>query len=116
MVNVQPTNVKLQDRAARIIASIRELNPGQAGELLTQAGSVKAAVVMHQRGLSRADAEARLAKAHGRLREALGRPCPVARCTAGYGYVTTEAKRERRGPQSAEVSRVVPCSPLNPIP
>ncbi|HZZ39519.1 MAG TPA: N-acetylmuramic acid 6-phosphate etherase [Acidobacteriaceae bacterium] len=72
MVNVQPTNVKLQDRAARIIASITGLDSAQAGELLSQAGSVKTAVVMHQRGLSRADAEARLGTAHGRLREALG--------------------------------------------
>ena len=71
MVNVQPTNVKLQDRATRIIAAITGLDAGPAAELLAQAGSVKTAVVMHQRGLSRADAEARLAAAHGRLREAL---------------------------------------------
>ena len=71
MVNVQPTNVKLQDRAARIIAAITGLDTTQAADLLTKAGSVKTAVVMHQRRLSRADAEARLAAAHGRLREAL---------------------------------------------
>ncbi len=72
MVNVQPTNVKLQDRAARIISTITGLDAARAAHLLAQAGSVKTAVVMHQRGLSRADAEARLAAAHGRLREALG--------------------------------------------
>ncbi|HEX3986808.1 MAG TPA: N-acetylmuramic acid 6-phosphate etherase [Acidobacteriaceae bacterium] len=72
MVNVQPTNVKLQDRAARIIAAITGLDTVKAAELLARAGSVKVAVVMQQRGLSRADAEARLAAAHGGLREALG--------------------------------------------
>jgi N-acetylmuramic acid 6-phosphate etherase len=72
MVNVQPTNVKLQDRAARIIASITGLDTAQAAELLAHAGSVKTAVVMHQKKLSRRDAEARLTAAQGRLREALG--------------------------------------------
>lgn len=71
MVNMQPTNVKLRDRAARIIASITGLSSEESSELLDQAGSVKTAVVMHQRSLSRADAEARLAAAQGRLREAL---------------------------------------------
>jgi len=71
MVNVQPTNVKLQDRATRIIAAITGLDIGPAAELLTQAGSVKTAVVMHQQKLSRSEAEARLTAAHGRLREAL---------------------------------------------
>ncbi|HEY1807943.1 MAG TPA: N-acetylmuramic acid 6-phosphate etherase [Acidobacteriaceae bacterium] len=71
MVNVQPTNVKLQDRAARIIASITGLDSAQAADLLARAGSVKTAVVMHQLGLSRASAETQLAAAHGRLREAL---------------------------------------------
>ncbi|MGA8161927.1 MAG: N-acetylmuramic acid 6-phosphate etherase [Acidobacteriaceae bacterium] len=71
MVNVQPTNVKLQDRAARIIAAITGLDTTAAAELLAQAESVKTAVVMHQRGLSRAQAEARLAAVQGRLREAL---------------------------------------------
>ncbi|HEX3661463.1 MAG TPA: N-acetylmuramic acid 6-phosphate etherase [Acidobacteriaceae bacterium] len=72
MINVQPTNVKLQDRATRIIASITGVDSVQAADLLAQAGSVKTAVLMHQRGLSRRDAEARLATAQGRLREALG--------------------------------------------
>jgi N-acetylmuramic acid 6-phosphate etherase len=71
MVNVQPTNAKLRDRAARIIAAITGLDAAQAADLFSKAGSVKTAVVMQQRGLSRADAEGRLAAAQGRLRDAL---------------------------------------------
>src|SRR5271170_872937 len=71
MVNVQPTNVKLRDRAARIISSLTDLSYEQAAALLDDAGSVKTAIVMQRLRLSRADAEARLAQAKGRLRQAL---------------------------------------------
>ena len=71
MVNVQPTNTKLADRAARIIASVTGVSEAQAERLLHEAGSVKIAIVMHRLGLTRAQAEARLAAAHGRLRDAL---------------------------------------------
>jgi N-acetylmuramic acid 6-phosphate etherase len=71
MVNVQPTNTKLADRAARIIAAVTGVTEAQATRLLAEGGSVKAAIVMHRLGLSRADADTRLAAAHGRLREAL---------------------------------------------
>jgi N-acetylmuramic acid 6-phosphate etherase len=72
MVNVQPTNTKLADRAARIIAAITGLGYDAAAELLAKAESVKTAVVMQKLGVSRADAEARLAAARGRLKDALG--------------------------------------------
>jgi N-acetylmuramic acid 6-phosphate etherase len=71
MVNVQPTNIKLRDRAARIIATLTGLPYDEAANLLDEAGSVKTAIVMQRLKLSRADAEARLAQARGRLREAL---------------------------------------------
>jgi N-acetylmuramic acid 6-phosphate etherase len=71
MVNVQPTNTKLADRAARIVAAVTGAPDVQAEQLLAEAGSVKAAIVMHRLGLTRIQAEARLAKAHGRLRAAL---------------------------------------------
>src|SRR5580704_13931057 len=71
MVNVQPTNVKLRDRAARIISTLTDLSYEQAAALLDDAGSVKTAIVMQRLRLSRADAEARLAQAKGRLRQAL---------------------------------------------
>ena len=72
MVNVQPTNVKLRDRAARIIATLTGLDTSGAEALLERAGSVKTAVVMNKLRLSREAAEARLATAKGRLRAALG--------------------------------------------
>jgi len=71
MVNVQPTNSKLTDRATRIVAELTGLDPAGAAQLLTQAGSVKTAVVMHKVGVDRAAAQARLAAAHGRLKQAL---------------------------------------------
>ena len=72
MVNVQPKNSKLIDRARRIIAAATGASYEQAGEWLRGAGdSVKTAIVMGKLGLSRAQAEARLAKAGGRISEAL---------------------------------------------
>ncbi len=71
MVNVQPTNSKLADRAARIVAAITGLDNSAAAELIEKSGSVKAAVLMHRLGMTRAQAEARLAAVHGRLKDAL---------------------------------------------
>ena len=71
MVNVQPTNDKLRDRAARIISTLTGLDAAAALGLLDGAGAVKTAVVMHRLGLNREAAEARLAAAKGRLRGAL---------------------------------------------
>jgi N-acetylmuramic acid 6-phosphate etherase len=74
MVNVQPTNEKLRDRAIRIIATLTGLGYGDAAALLLSAGSVKTAVVMAKLGLDRKSAEKRLTDAHGRLRPALENP------------------------------------------
>lgn len=71
MVNVQPTNAKLRDRAARITATVTGLPYDEAVALLDSAGSVKAAIVMAKLGVSRSDAENRLAKAGGRLGQTL---------------------------------------------
>jgi N-acetylmuramic acid 6-phosphate etherase len=72
MVNVQPTNEKLEDRARRIIARITGVSYDEASQLLKKAGSVRTAIMMHKRKLSRSEAEAQLAAAKGRLRIALG--------------------------------------------
>ncbi len=72
MVNVQPTNEKLTDRARRIISSIASVSYDEATALLANGGSVRVAIIMHKLGLSRTDAEAQLAAAKGRLRAALG--------------------------------------------
>jgi N-acetylmuramic acid 6-phosphate etherase len=71
MVNVQPTNSKLADRATRITSAITGLPAAEAQGLLTRAGSVKTAVLMHRLGLSRAEADLRLTAVRGRLRDAL---------------------------------------------
>jgi|SRR5579871_2100177 len=72
MVNVQPRNAKLEDRARRIVAEAAGVEYERAGELLAAAGGeVKTAVVMARCSLDRAGAEARLAAAGGRLGKAL---------------------------------------------
>jgi N-acetylmuramic acid 6-phosphate etherase len=72
MVNVQPKNSKLIDRARRIVARASGATYEQAGDLLAAAGnSVRTAIVMGKLGLSREQADDRLAKAGGRISEAL---------------------------------------------
>jgi N-acetylmuramic acid 6-phosphate etherase len=72
MVNVQPKNSKLTDRARRIIAQAAGVSHERAGELLAAAGnSVRTAIVMARAGVDRPDAERRLAEANGRVSEAL---------------------------------------------
>jgi len=73
MVNVQPKNAKLTDRARRIIAAACGVGYQEAARLLEEAGGqVKVAIVMARLGLERDQAEARLAAAGGRVSEALG--------------------------------------------
>ena len=71
MVNVQPTNAKLVDRAGRIVAELTGLPRAKASALLQEAGSIKAAMLMHTHGLDRAQADALLRGAHGHLRHAM---------------------------------------------
>lgn len=72
MVNVQPTNHKLRDRACRIIAQAGEVPPEQARTLLHESGgSVRTAIVMARLKVDRAEAERRLARADGRVSAAL---------------------------------------------
>jgi N-acetylmuramic acid 6-phosphate etherase len=72
MVNVQPTNDKLADRARRIIEQAGDVTAAQAAELLEESGrSVRAAIVMAKKKVSREQAEALLRNAGGKLRVAL---------------------------------------------
>jgi N-acetylmuramic acid 6-phosphate etherase len=72
MVNVQPKNVKLGDRARRIVAQAAGLPLDDAAGLLDgSGGNVKTAIVMGRLGVDRAEAERRLASAGGRVLEAL---------------------------------------------
>lgn len=68
MVNVQPKNEKLVDRARRIIGDAAGVTYERAAELLESSGAnVKTAIVMARAGLSREQAEARLSAARGRI-------------------------------------------------
>ena len=71
MVNIQPTNAKLRDRANRIIAAAAGVDEARAARLLVEAGSVKVAIVMGALGLPYAAAKARVQRARGVLRDAL---------------------------------------------
>jgi N-acetylmuramic acid 6-phosphate etherase len=72
MVNVEPKNSKLEDRAKRIIAESAGVSYEQAGELLGKsARNVKVAIVMSRLAIDRVAAEARLAAVGGRVAEAL---------------------------------------------
>jgi N-acetylmuramic acid 6-phosphate etherase len=71
MVNVQPSNEKLVNRARRIIVSATACSLDEAARLLDEAGSVKVAIAMSKLGLRKDEAEARLKAAKGSLRVAL---------------------------------------------
>jgi N-acetylmuramic acid 6-phosphate etherase len=73
MVNVQPKNEKLVDRARRIVAQAAGVSPERAAALLADSGmSVRTAIVMGKAGVPRQEAERRLAASRGRVRQALG--------------------------------------------
>ncbi len=73
MVNVQPKNEKLVDRARRIIAQACGVSYDDAAVLLEAAGrDVKTAIVMRQAGVDRETARERLRAARGRVAEATG--------------------------------------------
>ncbi len=68
MVDLRATNSKLQDRAARIIATVTGLNRPDSLALLAAAnGAVKVAIAMHITGVSRPLAEEMLSKVAGKL-------------------------------------------------
>jgi N-acetylmuramic acid 6-phosphate etherase len=67
MVNVQPTNAKLIDRAQRIIMDATGIDQPAAVDLLKRAGNVKTAIVMQKLSIDRSTAEAKLATHNGNL-------------------------------------------------
>jgi len=72
MVNVQPKNSKLVDRARRIVAAAAGVSAEDAAQAFDAAGrDVKTAIVMLRSGASRDEAQERLRAASGRIREAL---------------------------------------------
>ncbi len=72
MVNVQPTNEKLVDRATRIIMAAAEVDRPVAEKLLAESGMVvRTAIVMGRLGISPEEANARLARCQNRVADAL---------------------------------------------
>ncbi|RIK30941.1 MAG: N-acetylmuramic acid 6-phosphate etherase [Chloroflexi bacterium] len=73
MVDVQPTNQKLRERAVRIVQEITGLDPAAARTLLERANwRVKTAVVMELAGVDGEEAARRLAASGGLVRGAVG--------------------------------------------
>jgi len=72
MVNVQPKNTKLVDRARRIVAQATGVSYERAGRVLEEAGNrVRTAILMAGIGIDRSEAEKRLAAAGGNISRAL---------------------------------------------
>jgi N-acetylmuramic acid 6-phosphate etherase len=72
MVDLRPTSAKLVDRGRRIVAAAADVSPPEARRLLkVSKGEVKTAIVMGRLGVPAAEARARLARARGRVAEAL---------------------------------------------
>jgi len=72
MVDVNPTNKKLKERAVRIISEVAQCGMDEAGELLVTSGNKpKVAIVMKIKGLERVAVEKLLAEHKGILREAI---------------------------------------------
>lgn len=72
MVDLRASNVKLRDRATRIIAAVTGLDKSQAAAALEKAdGHVKLAIVMQQRHIDAAAAAALLDRCGGHLHTAL---------------------------------------------
>jgi N-acetylmuramic acid 6-phosphate etherase len=78
MVDLTSTNVKLVDRAERIVMEIAGVDRAKAKAAIDGAGGmVKVAIVMLQRGLPRVEAEKLLTQHQGRLRPIIGDPPQV---------------------------------------
>ena len=74
MVDLKPTSAKLVDRQRRIVAAATSRSDAEVERLLAASGGeVKTAIVMGRLGVSADDARARLARAKGHVRKALGR-------------------------------------------
>ena len=72
MVEMRPTNVKLEQRAARMVADLTGAEIEAAQQALAEAGgSIKLATIMLSKGVGRPEAEALIGRASGNLRAAL---------------------------------------------
>jgi N-acetylmuramic acid 6-phosphate etherase len=72
MVDLRASNVKLADRARRIVRAVTHLSDIEAEKLLQSCGGeVKTAIVSHCTGASSENSRQLLAGTHGHLRRAL---------------------------------------------
>ena len=71
MVNVQPRNEKLRDRARRIVRDACSVDDQTAANAMAEAGDVRTAILMIKRGVSRDGARTLLDAAGGNVRKAL---------------------------------------------
>lgn len=72
MVDVRPTNLKLRDRARRILVTVTGCGPEEAAAALQASNChVKAAAVMLLAGVDAQEAERRLEEAHGFVAKAI---------------------------------------------
>ena len=72
MVDLRASNVKLADRARRIVRAITKLSIDESERLLQDCGGeVKTAIVSHGRGVSSTEARQLLSASHGHLRKVL---------------------------------------------
>ena len=72
MIDLQMTNLKLRERAKRVVLTITGVEYDQAADSLERAdGHVKTALVMIKAGVGREEARARLEKADGFVRAAI---------------------------------------------
>lgn len=72
MVDVRPINIKLRERARRIVSEACDLSPSAAAALLERCDDeVKTAIVACRAGLEPVEARARLAAADGRIQAAI---------------------------------------------
>jgi N-acetylmuramic acid 6-phosphate etherase len=71
MVDLQPTNQKLRERARRIVERVTGLSSGDAQILLDRSGDVKTALVAHLADVTVEEARERLKGAGGAVRRAL---------------------------------------------
>jgi N-acetylmuramic acid 6-phosphate etherase len=71
MVNVQPRNEKLRDRARRIVRDASGVDDETAAKVLSEAGDVRTAIVMAKRGVAQEEARRLLNAVGGSVGKAL---------------------------------------------
>ncbi len=84
MVDLRASNIKLTERAQRIVAALTDCSAAQARELLERCdGEVKTAIVAHRLQVSATAARTRLEAVRGHLRRALESGLEPAQASGG---------------------------------